>query len=150
MGSGTRRITAVTGMEALRHHRELQETTEDLRHTLGCDVASLRTKVEELQTSLRETEGLLKKERLQGSLGQIEPLLEGAVEIEGISLVTGSFPEGDTEVLLQVADAVRKRLSPVMMVFAGIFEDRVQFVAAGDEEAVSRGAHAGKLIKGNR
>ncbi len=147
VGSGTRRITAVTGMEALRHHRELQEITEDLRHTLGCDVSSLRTKVEELQTSLRETEGLLKKERLQGSLGQIEPLLEGAVEIEGISLVTGSFPEGDTEVLLQVADAVRKRLSPVMMVFAGIFEDRVQFVAAGDEEAVSRGAHAGKLIK---
>jgi len=147
VGSGTRRITAVTGIEALKHHRELQDMAEELRQGLGCDASSLKTRVEELQNALRETEGLLKKERLQGSLDKIEPLLEKAVEIEGISLVTGSFPEGDTEVLLQVADTVRRRLSPVVMVFAGVFDNRVQFVAVGDEEAVSRGAHAGKLIK---
>jgi alanyl-tRNA synthetase len=147
VGSGTRRITAITGMEALRHHQELQEVTEALRHSLGCDVSSLQTRLEELQQELREAEGLLKKERLQGSLDRLDALLQGAVEIEGISLVTGIFPEGSTEVLLQVADAVRQRLSPVMMILAGVFEDRVQFVAVGDDEAVSRGAHAGKIIK---
>jgi alanyl-tRNA synthetase len=103
--------------------------------------------MEELQRTLRDTESLLRKERLQGSLDRIEPLLEGALDIEGISLVTGTFPEANTEVLLQVADAVRSRLTPVMIVLAGIFEDRVQFVAVGDDEAISRGAHAGKLIK---
>ncbi len=147
VGSGTRRITAITGMEALKHHRELQDVTEALRHALGCDVACLEARVEELQRTLRDTEVLLRKERLQGSLDRIEPLLEGALDIEGISLVTGTFPEANTEVLLQVADAMRSRLTPVMIVLAGIFEDRVQFVAVGDDEAISRGAHAGKLIK---
>ena len=147
VGSGTRRITAITGMEALKHHRELQDVTEALRHSLGCDVACLEARMEELQRTLRDTESLLRKERLQGSLDRIEPLLEGALDIEGISLVTGTFPEANTEVLLQVADAVRSRLTPVMIVLAGIFEDRVQFVAVGDDEAISRGAHAGKLIK---
>ncbi len=147
VGSGTRRITAITGMEALKHHRELQDVAEALRHSLGCDVACLEARMEELQRTLRDTESLLRKERLQGSLDRIEPLLEGALDIEGISLVTGTFPEANTEVLLQVADAVRSRLTPVMIVLAGVFEDRVQFVAVGDDEAISRGAHAGKLIK---
>ena len=147
VGSGTRRITAITGVEALRHHQELQEITEVLRHNLGCDISSLQARLEELQQELREAEGLLKKERLQGSLDRLDTLLQGAVEIEGISLVRGIFPEGNTEMLLQVADAVRQCLNPVMVILAGVFEDRVQFVAVGDDEAVSRGAHAGKIIK---
>ncbi len=147
VGAGTRRITAVTGMEALKEHQKLQRVVETLRQNLGCEAALLHEKVEELQKNLRDNENLLKKERLESSLSKVESLVENAVNVNGVSVVKEIFPGGQAEDMLQVADAVRQRLSSVVIVFAGCHEGRVQFVAVADDNAVSRGIHAGKIVK---
>ena len=86
---------------------------------LKCRVDEVPARVENLQAELRETSNKLKKALTGGSSDAISSAIEGAVELGGYKLVVASVTEKGTPALL----------------------------AAGSDDAVKAGFHAGNVIK---
>ena len=49
--------------------------------------------------------------------------------------------------LRAVADRIRQRLSPVVLVLAASIDGKPQFLAAASPELVDRGVHAGNIVR---
>ena len=147
IGSGMRRIEAVTGEAALQYHRMQEEKL----HALAALLKSTPANVEKrLETVLAENKALAKEvETLQTKLdiGRIEDLWQQAETISGIRVLAASVPAADMAALRKVMDGLRDKLPDGAILLAAAQEDKVQFVISLSPAAQERGLHAGKLIK---
>ena len=88
---------------------------------LKCRVDEVPARVENLQAELRETSNKLKKALTGGSSDAISSAIDGAVELNGYKLVC-------------VVASVTEKGTPALL-------------AAGSDDAVKAGFHAGNVIK---
>jgi len=147
IGSGLRRITAQAGRPAYLAQKAIQETMDRTRESLGVHEpdqvpARVRQLLDELGAARREAA----EARLSSLLSGAREMADSARGVEGFALVTKAFEGTETELLRQVADAVKSRLQGAVIVFASVDGAKVSLMAMGDEKAVGMGFHAGKLI----
>ena len=116
---------------------------------LKCRVDEVPARVENLQVELRETSNKLKKALIGGSSDAISSAIEGAVELGGYKLVVAELQGLEAADLRNVWDTVHQKVAgPVACVVASVTEKGTPaLLAAGSDDAVKAGFHAGNVIK---
>jgi alanyl-tRNA synthetase len=147
IGSGLRRITAQAGRPAYHAIRSIQESMDRVRETLSIHEAEqvperVRSLLDELASARRE----VAEARLAGLLCRAGEYAQSATPVGEFSVVTECFEEVEMDLLRQLADSVKNRLKGAVILFASVGEGKVSLMAMGDETAVARGFHAGRLI----
>ena len=147
IGSGQRRIEAVTGVGADRLIRERLETLDRLADTVGApSLDRLEDRVTTLQEELRET-----RRRLRAGAGSTVPkpaeLAARAEEIApGVRLVAATVPYESMDALKAASKEVRAALgSGVIAMFLDAEAPQVWVTVSDD--LVDRGLSAGDLVK---
>jgi alanyl-tRNA synthetase len=146
IGSGQRRIEALTGATADRLTRERFETLERLAETVGANsVDGLADRVATLQDELRET-----RRRLRAGGGGVPrpaELAAKAVEVApGVRLVAATVPYESMDALKAASKEVRVALgSGVIAMF--LDADAPQVWVTVSDDLVDRGLSAGDLVK---
>jgi len=147
VAAGTRRIEALTGRAAENYLLEQQERLWKIADRLGTGAGEIEERIEAMQAEL---ERLRKQgeelERLQGA-SISESLIENAGKAGDAFLVVSKVPANSQDVLRDIADRVRNRLRPSLVVLAATIDGRPAFLAAASPELVERGVHAGNLIR---
>ncbi len=147
VAAGTRRVEALTGAGAERYLLDQQDRLFRLADRLGTPPAELEERVEALQG---EVERLRKQTEQLGRAqaeGIADGLIDGARRIGDAHLVVALIDVSTADLLREVADRVRSRLRPVLLVLAAAPEGRPVFLAAVTPELVARGLHAGNLVR---
>lgn len=147
IGSGTRRIEALTGFAALEYYQQEEDKLHLLAEMLKSNPQNMEKR---LETLLAENKTYAKEiEKLQARLDKdnIESLWQNAQEIAGIRILTAQVAAADMPALRKVMDMLRDKLPVAAIVLAAAQEDKVQFVVSIANEAQAKGLHAGKLIK---
>jgi len=152
IGSGLRRIEAVTGLEALERFRRAEAALAGAARALKCDVSEVPEKVEQLQAELKSYEK--EKERLESKAAQASAstIADRAETIGPYRLAVGALGPMSIDGLRQVGDRVRDRLGgagagTVVLLGAPTQDgERVGFVAMVSKPLVDKGIHAGKVI----
>ncbi|MCC6959014.1 MAG: alanine--tRNA ligase [Dehalococcoidia bacterium] len=147
VAAGTRRIEALTGRAAEAHLVEQQERLLRIADRLGTGPSEIEERLDAMQSELerlRKQESEL--ERLQGA-SVTESLVEGAQQVGDAYLVVARVNASSADVLRDVADRVRSRLKSSVLVLAAVVEGRPAFLAAATPDLVSRGVHAGNLVR---
>jgi alanyl-tRNA synthetase len=153
IGSGMRRIEALTGEAAAKHIRELERTLDEIAHKLG---APKHAVLQKLESVLAEGEALRKKaEKLERSLASgagKEDILSNAIDVEGVKVLAARVEAASIDGLRFTADSVRKSLKSGVAVIGAIVDDpdghgKPMFVALVTPDLVERGLHAGNLLK---
>ncbi|MCF7936493.1 MAG: alanine--tRNA ligase [Synergistales bacterium] len=147
IGSGIRRIIAKAGMPALEYAQETSSRLHEIAGLLGGEHHESPEKIVALQEELKELRKELADVRLRRRLEHVDGLIDGAQEVAGIRVVTASFEGASPDVLRQVGDTVKNRLSPVLVVLAAVGDGKVQFIAMADESAREMGLHAGNILR---
>lgn len=147
IGSGLRRITAVAGLASLELFQRQSLRASALAGRLATDFDGAEAKVVELQEELRRLRKDLEAATLKASLADLDKFLAGKVDIGPVSLVTALFSDLDVDLLRQVGDAMKSRLSSSLLLLASRSGEDLRLVAMADEAAVKAGAHAGKFVK---
>jgi alanyl-tRNA synthetase len=147
IGSGMRRIEALTGAAADRLARERIETLERVAGVVGAQtVEAIEDRIAALQEELRETRRRLKA---GGAAGLPKPaeLAARADEVgPGVRLVSAAIPYESMEDLKAAAKAVRNALpSGVIALF--LDSDAPQVFVTVSDDLVERGIGAGDLVK---
>jgi alanyl-tRNA synthetase len=146
IGSGQRRIEALTGAGADRHLRERLETLDRLAERLGAQsVDRAEDRVIALQDELRESKRRLR----EGGGGVPKPaeLVAKAEEVvPGVRLVAASIPYESMDALKAASKEVRAALgSGVIAMFLDAEPPQVWVTVSDD--LVDRGLSAGDLVK---
>jgi len=148
IGSGMRRIEALTGAGAELHIREQEQLIEGVAKGLGVPRRSLRQKIDSLikerEDHLRQIQKLTIAMAHNPSLGHIS---WNASDVEGIEVRTLSTEVPSVDALRYFADSIRKQFPTAVSVVGAVVDDKPMFVAIVPKDVIERGVHAGNLLK---
>jgi alanyl-tRNA synthetase len=142
-----RRIEAVTGLEALNYVNQRENLLEQAAQLLKTRPEELVGRIELSLNHVRELEKEIAALQSQLSKGIVQDLLQQVREVKGVQYVAAKVNVPDMDELRSIADRIRDGLSAGVVVLGTVVGDKVNFVAMVAKEAVSRGVHAGNIIK---
>ncbi len=149
IGSGFRRVEALTGPDALKQvnveRRLLEEITEAVG---GGDPSVTPQRVRHAMARIKQLESELGKLRRIEQAAEVEALLGRAMSIDGVRLIVESLDGREAGELRELAIKLRNKLShePAAIVVAGPGEGRTLLVAALTKDLLARGLTAASLL----
>ena len=148
IGSNTRRIEALTGMDAWRFavaERMIAEETAGLFDTSSDQVVQ---RVTDLIERLRAAEKQLAQLRAAGVQAQARQLADNAVRDDGLAIVTASVEGLSGDDLRSLAQQVRNHLAEraVVVVGAATADGKAQLVGALTADLVAAGVQARAIV----
>jgi len=151
IGSGARRIEAITGSNLLKPLYRAERILGALGEILKAQPDMLRDRVEGLFTELRDTKRELEAVKNEKAGGAAAEMLAKAERIgEGeklIKLVKGVFDDLETDELRGLADRLKGEEKGIAIVLASTAGNKLTFIVSVTDDLISRGLHAGKLVK---
>jgi len=149
IGSGIRRITAVTGFGALDLFQRMENAVGMLTTMLGGDMDSLMSRAEELLDEKKVLERKNRELQVKAAMSDIENSVRPRATVDGVDLIAERFDGITPDLLRQIGDRIRQKFPLSVMLLAGVgVEGRVSLTAMASDEAVKKGAHAGKMLQG--
>lgn len=147
IASGVRRIEATTGAEAVR---VVQRERAALKQ-LGEDLSVPKDRVAERVAGLTDEIKALRKQvaqlRQQGAANESSLLLDEALEIAGVKLVTHSLEGLGAQELRELFDALKsRRQQGLFVVLASVADGRVTLLAAATPDVATK-VSAGDIVK---
>lgn len=147
IGSGVRRIEAVTGAAALvmaqHDHAELMA----LATALKTKPEGLQARVAQLQEELKTAEHELAAAKKELAAGSMQDVLASKFDVNGLSGVVATVAASDMEELRGIADMVRDHIGSGVVLLGMASDDKVNFVCMATKDAVKAGLHAGNIVK---
>ena len=155
VGSGNRRIEALTGVEGFGYLARERDVVAQLTGLLKTQPDDLVSRVQGLTERLKAAEKELEKARLAQLLGASAELAAGAAQVGPVRLVAHRADGASGGDVRNLAMDVRGRLpqgQPGVVVIIGQQPDdkggaKVSVVAATNDEARARGLSAGELVR---
>ncbi|HEX6989081.1 MAG TPA: alanine--tRNA ligase, partial [Bacillota bacterium] len=146
VGSGLRRIEALTGRGALGYVRDLEDRLQDAAARLRATPAEVPQRVAEAIARQRELEREVERLRARQAGDAVDDLAAGARQVGDTKVVVARAPVAGADALRRLSDALRARLGSTLVVLGAVDDGKVQFVAAATPDLVRRGVHAGRLL----
>jgi len=147
IGSGTRRIEALTGAGADAYLRERVDGLDRAVAAAGAISAeALPERIAALQSELKDTRRKLREGGGTAGLPKPGDLRDRLESFDGVSLVTLAAPFESSDAMKGYAKDLRSALSANVIALA-LDADEPQLFVTADETAVAKGVSAGDLIR---
>ena len=148
VAAGVRRIEAVTGNAVLTYINRIQALVAGAASVLK--ISNPKALIE----GVKKAEVLIKAQQKEIEMlnnkiasSKMESLMANAETIDGLILITGSLKGVSADVLRGMCEEAKANNSNAVVVAATVNDGKINFAAACGDDAVARGAHAGKLVK---
>ena len=148
VSSGVRRIEAITGANVAKYYAEMEQKLEEAAREAKTSVNELVSKIASMQAQIKsltsEVEALKSKAAKEG-LGNV---MDQVCEVKGISFLGVSLKDVDMNELRNLSDDLKNKLGSGVVVLASAQgADKVNLIVTATEDLLSKGVHAGNLVK---
>jgi alanyl-tRNA synthetase len=145
VGSGLRRIEAVTGRGAEEYFNRLSQEMSEIAKVVEASGNNVKEKVLDTITSLYNE----KKQRQAVEKELARKFTESLIpeEMSGIKVVTAHVPSLPPQSLRDMSDILRERLKSVIILFGTIYEEKPSFLVVVTQDLVDRGYNAGNIVR---
>lgn len=147
ISNGVRRIESITGPAVYEYLNNLSEKEEEIASELKSNKDEIIQKIKLNIKNLKEANKSIEKLEHDLAKDQISDLTKDVREKNGIKYVIKKFDGVDVNTLRDLADEVRNKLGSVVVLFATVNDDKLNFVCAVSKDLVEKKIAAGKLIK---
>ncbi|WP_195575974.1 alanine--tRNA ligase [Paenibacillus sp. 1001270B_150601_E10] len=147
IGSGVRRIEAVTGRFAYQYMDEQLDLLKQAAQLLKSNIADVPKRIESMFQ--REKDLQRENESLNAKLSSIEAgqLTDQVRTIAGVQVLAAEIQASGMDAIRTTADELKTKLPETIVVLGAVAEGKVNFVVSVAPELVKKGFHAGKMIK---
>ena len=148
IAAGVRRIEALTGDNVFAYYQNLEHELAEAAKVAKTTPANLIEKIEHMMTeikSLQSENEALKSKAAKEALGDV---MNQVTEVKGVKLLAARVDGVDMNGLRELGDQLKAKLEEGVIVLVSDIEGKVNLVAMATDKAMSKGAHAGNLIKG--
>ncbi len=147
IGSGIRRIEAITGEEALAAAETDRRELNEVAHLLKTKPHDILSRLEQVLKEYKALEQELAELRKEAAKGSVDSILEKMAEVKGYHIVASEVEAKDMEELRDIADMLRDKIKAGVVLLGAPAGDKVNFVCMATKDAVAAGAHCGNIIK---
>jgi alanyl-tRNA synthetase len=146
IAAGVRRIEAVTGQAAVQWLQDLAEQADSLAQLLSGSFEDVPAKVAALLKHQKELEKEIAALNASAAMSDLDGLLAGAVEVDGIKVISGQLTLDSAKTLREVGDKIRDKMESGIAVLGGEFGGKAALLALVSKDLTSR-IKAGQLVK---
>ncbi|NLC12353.1 MAG: alanine--tRNA ligase [Firmicutes bacterium] len=146
IGSGLRRIEAITGRYAYDYLSQKEALVEEVQQLLNVRYDQIPGRLLEL---LKEYKMMRKENdelKLKIASCNIQSLLDNAEKVNGTLVIKGQVSADDMSALRKQVDLLRDKIKSGIVVLGSVVNDKVIFAGAVTKDLVKKGCHAGKLL----
>jgi alanyl-tRNA synthetase len=129
VSAGVRRIEAVTGQAALDFVSTELQRLDEAAKLVGAPRAEVADKLRGLLERQRRLERELESLRAKAASGATSDLGAGAVDVDGIKIVTARLEGFDAKALREAVDRLKQQLGDAVVVLAGVQDGKAALVA---------------------
>ncbi len=147
IGSGIRRIEALTGRGAEVWAEQQAEVLRDLAGRLGVSVTQVSERVEQLVSENRQRQQELDALRGKMARASIESLLDTVNRDGAVPVLAAQVEVEDANRLREMGDWLRDKLGSGVIVLGTIIGEKPQILTMVTPDLVKMGYHAGNLVK---
>ncbi len=144
IGSGTRRILAVTGQQAFESFRRQEDALKEIAHTLKVpQMDQVPAKVVSLSEQLRDLQKENAELKEKAAAAQAGDVFKDVKEVNGLRYIASQVSISDAGALRTFADNWKQKDYSDVLVLAAAIGDKVNVLVASKSKEV----HAGNMIK---
>ena len=147
IGSGVRRIEALTGAAAEEWISGRIDALDELAESVRATPETVTAKVDQLREEAAELRRRLNQVEQQAGASAARSLAAAPADVGGVAVVAGRVEVESADGLRRAGDEVRNILGEGVVVLGAVAGGRPLFVAMATPGAVGRGVHAGNLIR---
>lgn len=147
VAAGVRRIEAVTGEGAIKYYKDIERKIEEVAGILKTDINGSVKKAESVMEMLKENVKEVEKLKTKLLAYSIDDVIGESKLVEGIPLLVKKFDDVDANTLKSMSDLVKEKMGRVVLVFAGVKEGKIVYVASATKDLVGCGVHVGNILK---
>lgn len=146
IGSGLRRIEALTGRGARSYFNEIEHEIKEAASVLKTDPTHLASRIGALNRSLKEKDKEIMELKARLSRSASVNILEQAVDCNGTKVLTATVQSPDSNNLRETAERLKDKLGSAVVLLGAIIDERVALVCFVSKDLVERGLNAGKIV----
>ena len=147
VAAGVRRIEAVTGAGVLRLIAEkdalLTKTASELKVQ---NVSDLPKKATAIQEELRDAKKEIDSLNSKLASTKLDGILANAKTVGATKLIAARVDDMQADAARTLADDIKAKYTDAVVVLAVVSGDKLNFIAGAGKDAITAGAHAGKLV----
>ena len=147
VGTGLRRIEAVTGRMAEGMARERSKKLDVIAERIGANEGDVLDRVAALLDEVEAGKKKITSLERQLSHSSVDSLAGQATDIGGVPVLTSRVDGLSTSVLREMGDSLRAKLGDSVIVLATVENDRPSFLVMVSQDLTGRGLHAGEIAK---
>ncbi|MFC2063133.1 alanine--tRNA ligase [Chloroflexota bacterium] len=147
IGAGLRRIEVVTGRGAESYVSKMTASRCEIARLLDAEPEGIAEKVRGLVAELdkERKRSLALEMELAGQTA--ESLVNQTEAVNGVTVLAARVSSLRPEALREMGDRLRDKLESAVIVLGTVYEGRPSFLTVVTADLVSRGYHAGEIIK---
>ncbi len=146
VSAGTRRITALTGMEALARVQQMDNIVAGASSLLRVPNGEILTRLESVIDSGKKLRKQLENAARKQEVS-VDSLIKEAKEIAGTKLILWKTENADQKNLRSVIDQIFQKTQNIAVLFANVQEGKVTVLGALSKDLVTKGINAAEWIK---
>ena len=147
IGSGLRRIEALTGRGAEQATRGSLESLESLGRTLETSPGDLQSRVQGLLDELEQEQKRVAALERELALREAEGLLAKVVEVDGLRVLSARVTAASADTLREVGDYLKNKMGSGVVVLGAVLNDRPTLIAMITPDLVQKGLDARAVVK---
>ena len=150
VAAGVRRIEAVTGANYIEFIKKQEELLYDTAKIFKINnIADISLKANQFMEELKAQKQEIEELRAKLSKGEADEIVNSAKDINGVSLIVAQKEGASVEMLRNLCDEIKNKFAdqPVVILLSNLSDGKITFLASVNKAAVSKGAHAGNIIR---
>ncbi len=145
VGSGLRRIEAVTGRGALAFVRNHMDRLNRVGELVSSRPGEEAERVAALMQEVKDQRKNLQDLQREIAAKSVDSLTDSAVEISGTKVLTAVVQAVDVDTLRDMCDQFRDKLGSGVVGLGAVIDEKPLLIVSITADLVKRGLHAGKL-----
>ena len=146
VGSGLRRIEAMTGRAALQYLNQCENQLKSAAAQLRTVPAEVPGRIESLMQQLKEKDKEIEAFKAKLSKASVDEIIAQAYAYNGVNILVTATDSTDANHLRQNAERLKDKLAPAVVILAAVVDEKVALAGFAGKEVVARGIHIGKII----
>ena len=147
ISAGVRRIEALTGNGLIKHFEEMEKLLNEAAKAAKSDAHNLTKKIHSLNDEIKSLSSENKKLKAKLANESVGDALDNVVEVKGVKLLATKVADVDMNGLRNLGDQLKEKMGGGVVVIVSTTNDKANVIVMADDDAISKGAHAGNMIK---
>jgi alanyl-tRNA synthetase len=146
IGSGLRRIEALTGRNALIYLNDMEKELKEAAAILRTPPSDITKRIHALNRTLKERDKEIEQLKARISKASSDDVINEAYDFNGAQILITEIQCEDGNSIRQNAEMLKDKLGSAVVVLGAVVDDKVALVCFASKDLVEKGIHAGKII----